>query len=52
MMECYLHECESATVQSHMHGTWFRDPSWIINDKQMRKMSNSIGQQGWNETHV
>ena len=46
MLECYLYEYESATVQSNMHGTWSRDPSWIINGTEMRRMFSNIGQQG------
>ena len=52
MMECYLPESESATMQGHMHGKYAHGFSWIINDTQMRRMSNSIGQHRWNETHV
>ena len=52
MMECYLHESESATVESRMHRTWSHDRSWVIDYTQMRRMSSKNGRHHWNETHV
>ena len=40
MLEYYLHESDSATVESRMHQTWSHDRSWIIDYTHMRRMND------------